>query len=61
MREIPITEFRKMLVKDIKEGSSFNLMADGECIAIVIVPISGYKRDQFQALAGQMNAAAGKE
>lgn len=60
MRNIPITEFRKMLVKDIKEGGSVNLTADGEFIAMVIIPISAYKKDQFQAMAGQMNAAIGK-
>ncbi len=60
MKNIPITEFKKMLVDDIKKSPSFNLVADGEFIAMVIVPISVYKRDQFQALASQMNAAKGE-
>jgi len=61
MRNIPITEFKLMKVPEIKEGGSFNLTADGEFLAMVIVPISAYKKDQFQAMAGQMNAAIGKE
>ena len=60
MRNIPITKFRKMLVKDIKEGGSVNLTADGEFIAMVIVPLSAYKKDQFRVLAEQMNVAIGK-
>ena len=61
LRNIPITEFRLMKVPEIKGGGSFNLTADGEFFAMVIVPISGFKKDQFQAMAGEMNAAMGKE
>jgi len=60
MKNISITDFKKMLVKDIKEAGSFNLVADGEFLAIVVVPISGFKKDQIQSLCGQMNAAIGK-
>ena len=61
MKDIPITEFRKMPVQEIKQGSSFNLVADGEFLAVVVVPISAVKKDQIQALCGQMNQALGKE
>lgn len=61
MKDIPITEFKKMLVKDIKEGGSFNLIADGQFVAVVVVPASAEKRFQIQGLCGQMNAALGKE
>jgi len=61
MRNISFTEFKtKMTAKEIKEGGSFNLTADGQLLAIVVVPISATKRLQFQALAGQMNRAIGK-
>jgi len=60
MKDIPITEFKQMKVSEIKEGGSFNLVADGEFLAIVVVPISGYKKGQFQGLCSQMNAAIGK-
>lgn len=61
MRDVPITEFKKMQVKDIKYCGSFNLVADGEFLAIVVVPTSAFKRDQFQALCSQMNQAIGKD
>jgi len=61
MKDISITEFKKMMVKEIKDGGSFNLVADGEFLAIVVVPISAYKKDQIQGLCSQMNAAIGKE
>ena len=60
MKDVSLSQFKLMKVPEIKEGGSFNLTADGEFIAIVIVPISGFKKDQFQALAGQMNLAIGK-
>ena len=60
MKEIPFSQFKLMKVTEIKEGGSFNLTADGEFLAMVIVPISSAKKDQFQALASQMNAAIGK-
>jgi len=60
MKNIAITDFRKMLVNDIKEEGSFNLVADGEFLAIVVIPISAFKRDQIQGLCSQMNAALGK-
>jgi len=61
MKDISITEFKKMLVKDIKEGNSFNLIADGEFIAMVVVPLSAAKKAQIEALASQMNATLDKD
>lgn len=61
MRDIPITEFRKMLVKEVKDTGSFNLIADGEFVAVVVIPASGEKKFQFQALAQQGNTALGKD
>ena len=60
MKSIPITEFKKMLVEDIRKGGSFRLTADGELLAIVMLPTSGEKRTQLEALGSQMNAAIGK-
>lgn len=59
MKDVPITEFKKMLVKDIKEGGSFNLIADGEFLAIIVIPASAEKKTQFQGLCNQMNIALG--
>ena len=60
MKDISITDFKKMLVKDIKGEGSFNLVADGELLAIVVIPSSAEKKDQIQSLCSQMNAAIGK-
>ncbi len=59
MKDIPFSKFKLMKVSEIKEGS-FNLTADGEFLAIVVIPISAFKRDQIQGLCSQMNAALGK-
>jgi len=48
-----------MKVPKIKEGGSFKLTADGEVIAMVMIPLSGEKRNQLEAMASQMNSAIG--
>jgi len=60
MKDVPFSKFKLMKVPEIRDGGSFNLTADGEFLAMVIVPISEFKKHQFQALASQMNAAIGK-
>jgi len=57
MKSVPISEFKLMKVPQIKEGGSFNIVADGEFLAIVVVPASAEKRAQFQGLCDQMNIA----
>jgi len=60
MKDIPITQFKLMKVSEIKEGGSFNLVADGEFLAVVVIPTSAFKKNQIQGLCSQMNAAIGK-
>ena len=59
MKDIPITEFKLMKVPEIKGGGSFNLVADGEFVAIVVVPASAVKKMQIQNIAEAGNAALG--
>lgn len=59
MKDIPISKFKQMTTKEIKDGGSFNLVADGQFVAVVVVPASGEKKFQFQALAEQGNIALG--
>ena len=59
MKDSKITEFKLMKVPEIKEGGSFNLIADGEFVAIVVIPASAFKRMQIQNIAEQGNAALG--
>lgn len=61
MRDIPITEFKQMKVPEIKETGSFNLIADGEFVAIVVVPASVEKKMQVQNIALAGNVAMGKK
>ncbi len=61
MRDIPITEFKKMLVPEIKDTGSFNLIADGEFLAIVVIPASAEKKMQVQNIALAGNMATGKK
>lgn len=60
MKSIPITEFKKMLVKDIKENGSFNIIADGEYLGTFVIPASAFRKNQIEAICGQMNAGIGK-
>lgn len=59
MRDVTISKFKQMTVKQIKESGSYNLVADGQFVAIVVVPASAEKRFQIQSLCSQMNAALG--
>lgn len=59
MKNIPISQLKQMSVKTIKEGPSFNVIADGEFICIVVVPASAEKKSQFQSLADLGNIALG--
>jgi len=54
--------FKKTTEADIKKGGSFKLTGeDGTVFAMVMLPISGEKRNQLEAMASQMNAAIGIE
>jgi len=61
MKEISISQLKQMSTKEIKEGPSFNVVADGEFAFIVIVPASAEKKYQFQSLADMGNKALGFE
>ncbi len=61
MRDIPITEFKQMKVPEIKDIGSFNLIADGEFLAIVVIPASAEKKMQVQNIALAGNMATGKK
>ena len=61
MKDIPISEFKQMKVPDIKDMGSFNLIADGEFVAIVVVPASPEKKMQVQNIALAGNTAMGKK
>ena len=61
MRDMPISEFKQMKVPEIKDMGSFNLIADGEFVAILVVPASAFKKQQIQSLAEAGHVALGKK
>lgn len=61
MKEVSLSALKLMKVADVKDGGSFKLTADGAVIAMVMVPISGEKRNQLESIASQMNSAIGIE
>ena len=67
MRDVPLSQFgtslhfKKITADKLIAGGSFNLVdVDGKFVGMVIIPISAFNKDQFQALASQANAAIGR-
>jgi hypothetical protein len=60
MKNISISQFKKMKAGEIKDTGSFNLVADGEFVAIVVIPASAFKKQQIQNIAESGNFALGK-
>lgn len=60
MKDIPISEFKKMLAKDIREGGSFRVTSDGAFLCLVVVPASAEKKYQIESIADAGNKALGK-
>jgi len=60
MKQISVSKLRQMSVEDIKNSSSFQLLADGEEIAIVVVGAQQLARDKIITIAGQMDVVRGK-
>ena len=68
MKAIKLSQFgynlhlKKTTEDDLKKDGSFKLVGeDGQVIALVMVPMSGEKRNQLESMASQMNAAVGIE
>ncbi len=60
MKQITISKLKTMPVEDIKNSGSFQLMADGEEIAIVVVGAQQLARDKVITVAGQVDVVRGK-
>jgi hypothetical protein len=60
MKEITISELRKMSADDIRAGGCLRIMADGEQVAIVVVGAIQGMGDRIAAIASQIDAARGK-
>ncbi len=52
--------FKRITADKLRQSPSFNLVdEEGKFVAVVVVPASFEKREQIQALCGQMNVALG--
>jgi len=60
MKEVSISELRKMSADQIKESGCFRIMADGEPVAIVIVGAIQVMQDKIMALGSQIDSMRGK-
>ena len=60
MKQIPISKLKQMTAQEIREGGCFEIISDGEPIAIVIVGAIEAMKQQIKALASQINLARGK-
>jgi len=63
MKDIPLKQFttkvhfKKMTAEDLRKSPSFNLVDEnGEFVAIVVVPVSPFRKNQIQNLAEAGNA-----
>lgn len=61
LKEIPFTQFKTLLAKDIKGSKSFVVTADGELLCIVIVPQNDFIRESAKEIGILGNNAGGKE
>ena len=62
LKQIPFTEFKTMLAKDIKGSKSFEVTADGELLFIAAIPKTTYEREAVRKLANTgNNVHGGKE
>lgn len=57
MPKISFSDFKKMKVEEVKKMQSSIITSDGEYLAIVIVPQTGYIKEQAEYLAETSNGA----
>jgi len=60
MKQISISKSKQMTAQEIKDGRCFEIVADGEHVAFVIVGAMGGMKQRIAALASQIDLARGK-
>ena len=60
MKNISLTQLKKMTGDEIKESGCFNLTRDGESLAIVVVGAVEETRTKIVVTAGMIDAMRGK-
>jgi len=60
MKQIPISKVKQMTAQEIKEGGCFEIVSDGESVAIVSVGAIEMMKQKIMALASQIDLSRGK-
>lgn len=61
LKEIPFTQFKGMLARDIKASKSFIVTTDGKLAFIVIAPQNDFIRESAKEIGILGNNAGGKD
>ena len=59
MKQIPITELKRMTAEEIREGPCFEVMADGKHLFYAIVGTEAEMRTQIASQASMIDASRG--
>ena len=60
MKQVSITQLKQMTATEIKDGGCFEIVADSEHVAIVIVGAISLMKDKIQVCASQIDMMRGK-
>jgi len=60
MKQVSVSKLKQMTATEIKDGGCFEVVADGEPVAIVIVGAISLMKDRIQVCASQIDAMRGK-
>ena len=60
MEQIPISKVKQMTAQEIKEGGCFEIVSDGESVAIVIVGAIEMMNQKIMVMASQIDLSRGK-
>ena len=60
MKNISVSQLKRLTAEEIKDGGCLEVTADGEAIAVVIVGAISVMKDRIRILASQIDAMRGK-
>ena len=59
--DVPLSEFRRLKVEQVRQLKSVNITGDGEYLCTVIIPNSQYIKVQTDYMGELSNAVGGKD
>jgi len=60
MKQIPISQLKQMSAEEIKESGCFELVADGDHVAYVLVGAEGEMKARIESMASMIDVGRGK-